>query len=62
MKRTLSAIREWIFPVAVILMWAVGFSYSLIRLGEAHRTHAEAAIARAAPQPAPAAPFLASAE
>jgi hypothetical protein len=55
-------LREWLFPVAVMLTWGVGFTYTLVRLGEAHRTHAEAAIVRALPQPAPASHLLASAK
>lgn len=61
-RQTLSTIREWIFPAAVILFWAVGFTYTLTRLGEAHRTHAMAAAARMAAVPTPASPVFASAE
>lgn len=27
-----SILREWLFPVAVLLTWSVGFSYTLLRL------------------------------
>ena len=30
--------REWLFPVVVLAFWAVGFTYTLTQLGEAHRT------------------------
>jgi hypothetical protein len=45
-----------------MLTWGVGFTYTLVRLGEAHRTYAAAAVARALPQPAPASHLIASAE
>jgi hypothetical protein len=62
-RQVLSTIREWMFPVAVILFWALGTSYTLARLGEAHQAHQEAAAARVtAPEPASAAPVLARAE
>ena len=60
-RQTPSRIRDWIFPAALILTWAVGSTYTLARLGEAHRAHAVAA-ARLSPQPAPATPLLARAE
>jgi len=61
MNRTLGAMREWIFPLMILGSWAVGFGYTMVRLGEAHRTHERAAVARAAPAPAPASPLFASA-
>jgi hypothetical protein len=61
-RQTLSAIREWMFPVAILIFWAVGMTYTLARLGEAHRAHEVAAAERAAPEPVPAAPVLARAE
>lgn len=54
--------REWLFPVVVLAFWAVGFTYTLTRLGEAHRTHAIAAASRLAPAPAPHSPLFASAK
>ena len=62
MNRTLSAIRDWIFPLAILVTWAAGFGYTMVRLGEAHRAYGDAAFARAAPAAEPASPFLASAE
>ncbi|MGZ6125453.1 MAG: hypothetical protein ACXWLR_10875 [Myxococcales bacterium] len=59
----MNAMREWLFPVVVMLTWAVGFTYTLTRLGEAHRTHAIAAAERMAPeQAAPESPRFAVAE
>jgi hypothetical protein len=59
----MNQMREWLFPVAVLLTWGVGVTYTLTRLGEAHQAHAIAAAARIAPErPAPVSPFLASAE
>lgn len=56
-------VREWMFPVVVLAFWAVGFTYTLTRLGEAHQTHALAAAARLAPaQAAPQSPLFASAK
>jgi hypothetical protein len=58
----MSTMREWLFPVAVLGLWAVGFTYTLARLGEAHRTHAIAAAERIAPpDAAPQLPVFASA-
>jgi hypothetical protein len=57
----MSRMREWLFPVAVLAFWAVGFTYTLNRLGEAHRTYAIAAAERVAPKPpAPELPVFAS--
>ncbi|MGZ6124565.1 MAG: hypothetical protein ACXWLR_06370 [Myxococcales bacterium] len=59
----MSTMREWLFPVAVLAFWAVGFTYTLTRLGEAHRTHALAAAERVAPRTvAPELPAFASAQ
>lgn len=59
----MNRMREWLFPVAVLAFWAVGFTYTLTRLGEAHRTHAIAAAERIAPkQIAPELPVFASAQ
>jgi hypothetical protein len=58
----LTTMREWMFPVVVLTMWASGFTYTLTRLGEAHQAHAIAAQERVAPaQVAPQSPFFASA-
>jgi hypothetical protein len=56
----LNTMREWMFPVAVLAFWAVGFTYTLTRLCEAHQTHAEAAAARMAPEAAPQSPLFAA--
>jgi len=54
---------EWGFPVIVIAAWFLGFAYTLMRLGEAHRTHSAAAVAaQTSAQPVPPLPFVASAE
>jgi hypothetical protein len=55
----LMTMREWMFPVAVLAFWAVGFTYTLTRLGETHQTYAEAAAARVAPQAPPQSPLFA---
>jgi hypothetical protein len=58
----MSTMREWMFPVVVVALWGVGFTYTLTRLGEAHRVHAIAAAERIAPPPAaPDLPVFASA-
>ena len=49
--------------VIVIAAWFLGFAYTLLRLGEAHRTHSAAAVtAQASTRPVPPPPFVASAE
>ena len=59
----LNKMREWGFPVIVIAAWFLGFAYTLVRLGDAHRAHSDAAVAaQAKVQPVPATPYVASAE
>ena len=60
--KTLSAFREWLFPIAVLLGWSIGASYTLVRLGEAHRLREVPAVTRAAPEKDLGSPFLARAE
>ena len=59
----MNRMREWGFPVIVIAAWFLGFAYTLLRLGEAHRTHSAAAVtAQASTRPVPPPAFVASAE
>ncbi len=59
----MNKMREWGFPVIVIAAWFLGFAYTLVRLGDAHRAHSAAAAAAqvSAPQ-VPATPYVASTE
>jgi hypothetical protein len=59
----MNRMREWGFPVIVLATWFLGFAFTLMRLGEAHRTHSAAAVAaQVSAQPVPATPYVASAE
>jgi hypothetical protein len=59
----MNKIREWGFPVIVLAAWFLGFAYTLVRLGDAHRTHnAAAAAAQVSAHPVSATPYVASAE
>jgi hypothetical protein len=60
----LNKMRDWGFPVVVLVTWFLAFGYTLMRLGEASRSHGIAAdaTASAAPDPVSASPYVASAK